>query len=148
MDFNAFQAVFVSDTTDLVYARNTAVCFQAEKPHRLLFDGTWKVALICLCFPKYQSLARNNETNSDTPQHIWVHADFVEATPIGSDYQPLLAICPYKSSGIHHFSNPIYIPIRERDAYFLELQLKTDVGQLYPFEHGRTVAVLQFKREW
>ena len=45
------------------------------------------------------------------------------------------------------YTNPIYFPLRVESFQNISLELRDDAGVLIPFQFGRTIVTLHFKRD-
>jgi len=81
---------------------------------------------------------------------LYVYCNVVTNQVVGNTRVPLLRICPIQ--GIHGniiektFYSPHYIPVLCREVDHIEIAIKSDTGTLIPFEYGKTVTKLHFRK--
>lgn len=83
---------------------------------------------------------------------LFVYSDVVEKTHVGDSMSPLLAAVNVLSKTdfgqqvYHRFENPYYKPIAKHVINSIEIDIRTEFGNLIPFQFGRTWGTLHFKR--
>ena len=60
-------------------------------------------------------------------------------TPLDANYGGQIAL---------NFDNPQYIPVRSKEIDNIEIKIKNEDGDPFPFEHGRVLVVLHFRRKY
>ena len=82
--------------------------------------------------------------------HVFVYCDVVEAVPVGDTLAPLLRVVEtqHASQGFIHeiFNPPRYLPLQKKEFDTIEIYLRTDFGEKIPFESGKVVCTLHFRR--
>lgn len=82
---------------------------------------------------------------------LYVYSDVIENQFVGGYMVPLLQIVPFKNDGKRHNTwvtfNPIqYLPILDNQADSIEINIKRDNGKLVPFQGGKVVVKLHFRK--
>ena len=81
---------------------------------------------------------------------LYVYCDVLEYTPVGDTMAPLLRIVDVDGEHgrtIHkHYDNPRYVPVQKRNFSSLEIDIRTNTGEVVPFESGPLVVTLHFRR--
>jgi hypothetical protein len=81
---------------------------------------------------------------------LYVYCDLVEPQIVGNSLEPLLRIVPIKGSHGDYISSvfvaPHYIPILRREFSTVEITIKTDTNRLVPFEFGKCIVKLHFRK--
>ena len=82
--------------------------------------------------------------------HVYVYCDIVESIPVGDTLAPLLRVVETKK---HHggvindiFNPPRYLPVQKKNFGTIEIDIRTDFGDKVPFESGKVVCTLHFRR--
>jgi len=82
---------------------------------------------------------------------LYVYSNIVENQIVGNTRVPLLRIVHVHG---HHgdviektFHSPHYIPVLCKEIDNIEVEIKSDSGHLIPFEYGKTVAKLHFRKK-
>src|SRR6185436_3775078 len=82
--------------------------------------------------------------------HIYVYCDIVESIPVPDTLAPLLHIVETKKhhGGVIHdiFNPPRYLPVQKKNFGTIEIDIRTDFGDKVPFESGKVVCTLHFRR--
>lgn len=80
---------------------------------------------------------------------IYVYCDIVEPQVVGDIFAPLLKIVKVEGRDGEmvnaSFLRPHYVPIIRNQFQTIEVVLRTQSGDLVPFERGRVIAVLHFR---
>lgn len=81
---------------------------------------------------------------------LYVYCNVVEARPVGDCEVPLLRIVPVegKSGQIitKTYENIQYIPVLQKHFRTVEIDIKKDTGESVPFELGKLVVTLHFRK--
>ncbi|KAI1298612.1 hypothetical protein HDE_04129 [Halotydeus destructor] len=81
-----------------------------------------------------------------------VHCDIVDHSVIGDSLQQVLRVIPvdttlnFGDQVTHHFAEPNIIPVSVRKFKTIEIQIKDDVGKLFPLRLGRVYVTLHFRK--
>src|SRR6185436_9798061 len=82
--------------------------------------------------------------------HIYVYCDILESIAVGDTLAPLLRIVETKKhhGGVIHdiFNPPRYLPVQKKNFGTIEIDIRTDFGAKVPFESGKVVCTLHFRR--
>jgi len=81
---------------------------------------------------------------------IYVYCDVLENVPVGDSLAPLLRIVDVegRNGGTIHrtFVHPRYVPLQKKEFDSIEIDIRDDTGAPVPFESGKLVVTLHFKR--
>lgn len=81
---------------------------------------------------------------------IYIYCDILEYVSVGDTQAPLLRIIDVEGkhgSTIHKiFDRPRYVPIQKLQFDSLELDLRDDFGKPIPFESGKLIVTLHFRK--
>lgn len=81
---------------------------------------------------------------------LYVYADVVQAQAVGDVRVPLLRIVNIEGKDgdtiTKTFQNPFYLPVSRKYVERITCNIKDDTNQLVPFESGKLIATLHFKR--
>ena len=81
---------------------------------------------------------------------LFVYCDILESIPVGDTRAPLLKIVDVsgKFGEIIHriYSDPQYIPLGKKEFESIEINIRDDTGRLVPFQFGKVVMTLHFRR--
>ena len=81
---------------------------------------------------------------------IFVYCDIIQAQLVGDTEVPLLQIVPVE--GTHGdmvtktYRNLQYLPVAKKQFSTVEINIKTDSGDKVPFESGKLITTLHFRR--
>ena len=84
---------------------------------------------------------------------LFVYCDIVRPSFVGDSYTQLLRIVeipPKTSYGdqiVITYPNIQYIPVMNREFETIEIDIKDDTGLQIPFEFGRSIVVLHFRKK-
>ena len=82
--------------------------------------------------------------------NLCVHYDADEAIPVGDITAPLL--CVVDAAGnfgdlIHRlYTTPQYVPVSRKELNTFEIDIRDGTGRPVPFQFGKVVATLNFRR--
>jgi hypothetical protein len=81
---------------------------------------------------------------------IFVYCDIVESIPVGDTTAPLMRAVnirgKYGDVIQRAFDSPIYLPVQKKQFDTIEVNIMTDTGQPVPFEFGKSLVTLHFRR--
>lgn len=81
---------------------------------------------------------------------LYVYTDVVEAQLVGDTRVPLLRIVNIEGEDgqiiTRTFQNPFYMPVSRKFIERVQCNIKDDTNQLVPFESGKLIITLHFKR--
>ena len=81
---------------------------------------------------------------------LYVYCDAAEAIPMGDIKAPLLRVVDAAgnfSDVIHRLcTTPQYVPVSRKQFNTVEIDITDDTGRPVPFEIGKVVATLHFRR--
>ena len=81
---------------------------------------------------------------------LYVYIDVVEAQAVGDTRVPLLRIVNIEGKDgdtiTKTFQNPFYLPVSRKYVERISCNIKDDTNQLVPFESGKLIVTLHFKR--
>jgi hypothetical protein len=82
--------------------------------------------------------------------HLYVYCDVVESVSVGDTLAPLLRIVETKNPQLGYiheiFNPPRYIPVQKKEFDTIEIYIRSDFGERVPFESGKVVCTLHFRR--
>lgn len=94
----------------------------------------------------------NQACDFDYKNHyIYLYCDIIEHQIVGNTYSQLLRCIPTRSQDhghyvTHEFRNLQYLNLSSNNISSVEISLRTDSGELFRFNSGKTVITLHFKR--
>jgi len=81
---------------------------------------------------------------------IYVYCDLLECVPVGDTLAPLLRIINVEGrigeTAHKLYNHPRYLPVQKREFDSVEIDIRDDTGAPVPFENGKLVVTLHFKR--
>ena len=81
---------------------------------------------------------------------LYVYCDAAEAIPVGDIKAPLLRVVDAAGNFgdlIHRlYKTPQYVPVSRKEFNTVEIDIRDDTGRPVPFEFGKVVATLHFRR--
>ena len=81
---------------------------------------------------------------------LYVYSDVVDAQVVGDAMVPLLRIVNVKGVDgqtiTKTFENPFYLPLSRKFINRIQCNIKDDTNHLVPFESGKLIVTLHFKR--
>lgn len=81
---------------------------------------------------------------------FFVYCDLIQNQIVGNIRAPLLQIVPIKGSHnelvMHSFTTPHYVPVLKKSFDTVEISIKNDLNTLVPFDFGKTIVKLHFKK--
>lgn len=121
------------------------IAISPEFKRFLGFDGDWATTR-----ETNRIADRAFELNSGLTL-MYVYCDIAAYTIVGDTKAPLLRVC--NVSGKHGdivritYDHPHYIPLARRDFDTIEININTELGRPVPFEFGKSVVTLHFRRK-
>jgi len=94
--------------------------------------------------------AENTFAINDGSNLIYVYCDIAAFTTVGHAKASLLRVC--NTSGKYGdmvrtiFTHPHYVPVARREIESIEININGELGKPMPFEFGKSVVTLHFKR--
>lgn len=88
---------------------------------------------------------------NDGLEVFYIYCDILEYIPVGHTEAPLLRIVDSGSENLgslvrRHYETPIYIPIQKKNFDSIEIDIRTDRGKPVPFERGKVIVTLHFRK--
>ena len=81
---------------------------------------------------------------------LYVYCNVVQPTVVGDTFVPLLRIVPVEGKTDHTvtrtYQNIQYLPVQANNFETVEIQIAKDTGELVPFERGKAVVTLHFRK--
>lgn len=81
---------------------------------------------------------------------MYVYCDIAEYSTIGNTKSPILRVCDVngKHGNMNRitFNRPFYVPVARREFDTIVINIRDELGRLMPFEFGKSVATLHFRR--
>jgi hypothetical protein len=113
--------------------------FESEGPYQVL-DGEYTKFKAKHTFDLHAGL-----------RMLYVYTDIVSHTLVGDTKVPLLRVCvsegKYGEMVAAMFTNPHYVPLARNDVDNIEININSELGKLVPFEFGKSVVTLHFRRK-
>jgi hypothetical protein len=82
---------------------------------------------------------------------IYVYCDVATDCAVGDARAPLLRVCNVSGEpgrSVHVvYVRPHYVPVGRREFDTVKISLNNEVGRPMPFEFGKSVVVLHFRRQ-
>jgi hypothetical protein len=84
---------------------------------------------------------------------LFVYTDIVKPSFVGDSFTQLLRLVQIPSNAtfgdqiLITYPNTYYIPLMTKDFETIEIHIKDDTGKSIPFEFGRSIIVLHFRRK-
>lgn len=83
---------------------------------------------------------------------LFVYSNIVQNSFVGDTTAPILRLvevpndCKFGDQVVMHYASPHYIPLITNEFDIIEIHLKDDVDESIPFEFGRTLVKLHFRK--
>jgi len=101
-------------------------------------------------FISKQTRAENTADLERTMHFLYVYSDVVQSQIVGNSQVPLIRIVPAEGKEGDHittrFTSPQYLPVSKKQFETIEIDIKRDTGEKVPFEFGRVLVTLHFRR--
>ena len=83
---------------------------------------------------------------------LYVYTNIVEPQLVGTGYFPLLRIIHVDNSQFNStvekiFYSPHYLNVNVKQLAFIQIQVRTDTGTLVPFQSGKIICKLHFRKK-
>ena len=82
--------------------------------------------------------------------NLYVYCDAAEAIPVGDINASLLRVVDAAGNvdDLTHrlYTTPQYVPVSKKEFNTLEIDIRDDTGRSVPFDFGKVVATLHFRR--
>jgi len=84
---------------------------------------------------------------------LFLYTDIVKPSLVGDRYAQILRTITVPNEAkfgdqcVISYPNPIYFPLHVRNFQNIQLELRDDSGLLIPFQFGRTIVTLHFKKD-
>ena len=82
---------------------------------------------------------------------VYVYCDIVQPQIVGNTMVPLLRTIPVSGNSgdviTKTFTNIQYVPVQTKSLEDIEILLRTDTGDPVPFERGKVIATLYFRKQ-
>ena len=97
------------------------------------------------------TITAKREADLDHGFHnLYVYCDVVESQTVGNSQVPLLRIVPVEGQDGERvsrtFMSPQYLPVSRKEFECIEVNIRRDSGEAVPFETGRLLVTLHFRR--
>ena len=98
-----------------------------------------------------QTATAPREADLDHGFHnLYVYCDIVESQCVGNAQVPLLRVVPVEGKDGERvsrtFVSPQYLPVSRKEFESIEVNIRRDTGEIVPFETGRLLVTLHFRR--
>ena len=80
---------------------------------------------------------------------LYVYLDIIDCSHVGDSFVPLLRVVPIKESDARtdrQFTSPHYYRVSRKNIREIEVTIRDDTGGLFPFDSGKSVLKLHFRR--
>jgi hypothetical protein len=81
---------------------------------------------------------------------LYVYCNVLEHVSVGDIKAPLLRIVGVADKSGENvrtiYEKPLYVPLQQKSFDSIEIDIRTDVGKPVPFEYGKVVVTLHFRR--
>jgi hypothetical protein len=82
---------------------------------------------------------------------MYVYCDIAAHTVVGDTKTPLLRVCNvtgrHGEMVRHSYTKPHYVPVGRREFDTIEIAINNELGKPMPFEYGKSVITLHFRRK-
>lgn len=96
-------------------------------------------------------VAKNRFDMNSGLRLMFIYSDVASYSTVGDKQTPLLRVCntrgDHGDSVRETFVRPHYIPVAHRDFETIDIHINTELGLPMPFEFGKTVVTLHFRRK-
>jgi len=160
----------ISETTDLMeiwrqeesepvanFAYNEAVrrvIVNVKRPYRLRFNMLSRRIGISQSNGIYlggRLMGRQLPRDKPHIRSLYVYCDLLQAVPVGDTKAPLLRVvsAPQKGEKVNMhktMTRMMYLPVQKKTFRHVEIQILDDTGGVIPFQDGKSIVVLEFRR--
>ena len=84
---------------------------------------------------------------------MFLYCDLIESVFYGEKIAPLLRFIEIPSTSsygaqiVSNYSECSYIPVQRKEFDSVEIAIKDEDGELFPFQHGRVIVLLHFRKK-
>lgn len=155
VDYNAYLEIKFDDTKKRCTLRIDSVKIRSVKlsNHLMYMLGFLKHQLIDINYNaglKFLIPARHSPDMLGGMHSFYVYCDIVEPQIVGNVFAPLLQVINIEGKYMdiinHAYISPHYIPVLKKSFNTIDIAVKTDQDEPVPFEFGKTIVKLHFKR--
>jgi len=116
---------------------NEALARKLGFPHHAVYTG--------------QTMGVAPEANGAIVRSLYVYCDLLETVPLGDAKVPLLHIVNMSERRDHAnmhqtMKRVLFMPVQKKHFDTIEIQILDDRGSIVPFEDGKSVVLLEFRR--
>lgn len=81
---------------------------------------------------------------------MYVYCNVLEHVAVGDTKAPLLRIVHISGKGDDNahviYEKPLYVPLQRKNFDSIEIDIRSDTGNIIPFENGKVIVTLHFRR--
>lgn len=130
---------------------NRKVTVHVENPYFVTFSDFGKMLGFSRDVTLSQTTTAEREADLDLGFHnLYVYCDVVQPQVVGDTQVPLIRIVPVEGKDgervSRSFLTPQYLPVNRKQLETIEVNIRRDTGDKIPFESGRVLVTLHFKR--
>ena len=127
------------------------ITIHIEDGLKVLFADVGPMLGLKSSFAYDKTTTANHEVDLDYGFHtLYVYCDIVESQFVGHAQAPLLRIVPVEGKDgdrvSNTFTSPQYLPVSRKEFETIEVNIRRDSGDIVPFEAGRLLVTLHFRR--
>jgi len=133
----------VQNAVEVTVKRNFTIRFNQMLSRKLGFSST----------TGYSGKTTGSTPNADVDsiKSLYVYCDLLEPVPVGDVKVPLLRIINIMEKKEHLNTHRImkrvlFLPVQKKHFDTVEIQILDDGGNIVPFEAGKSIVVLEFRR--
>jgi len=82
--------------------------------------------------------------------NLYIYCDLVQPQLVGDSQVPLIRVIPVEGNDgdriTARFTSPQYLPVSRKQFETVEINIKRDTGEKVPFQFGRVLVTLHFRR--
>ena len=82
---------------------------------------------------------------------MYIYSDTASYTNVGGTKAPLLRVCNsgggFGGTISKSFVHPLYVPLSHNDIETIEVNINNELGLPMPFQFGKSVVTLDFRRK-
>ena len=102
-------------------------------------------------FPRTDVLTTTSSADLEAGRYaLYVYSDVVENIPVGDTSAPLLRVVDASGAKGQNITRiyiqPRYLPVSKHSFSSIEIDIRSDTGEPIPFEYGRLMTTLHFRR--
>jgi hypothetical protein len=95
-------------------------------------------------------ISPNISSTNEREHLIYIYTNIIKNTLLGDQFAPILKVISvegeYGKNIYQEFQRPMYIPLKIDQIQWIEISLRRDDGLLVPFETGKSVLTLHFRK--